>query len=126
MTQKMTLMNLALGILALSVATATFAQSASGSIHGTVLDPSGALIPAAQVTVASTNGFTRTLTSDGSGAFEVSGLAPGSYSISISAAGFTPALDSLQLSGDEVAKEEVKLRISVDQEIEVTADDSGR
>src|ERR1700753_4317626 len=38
-------------------------ESVRGSIRGTVLDPSGALIPEAQVTISNANGFSRTIQS---------------------------------------------------------------
>lgn len=98
-------------------------QTANGSIRGEVLDPSGALIPQAEITITSANGFTRTLVSGPQGTFEVSNLAPGSYSVSIDAKDFTPALEGgIQVAGNKVVEENIKLGISVEQEIEVTAD----
>lgn len=123
MATKMTSMNFAFGILMLGMSAAVPAQSTNGSLRGMVLDPSGALIPQAQVTVTNAAGFSRTLTSDSDGVFQLSHLAPGSYSVSINASGFTSALDSVQVAGDKVTSEEVKLGISVVQEIEVSAND---
>jgi hypothetical protein len=108
----------------LSIAASAIAQPASGTIQGTVLDPSGALIPQAQVIVTNANGFSRTLTSDGLGAFALPHLTAGSYTVSINAIGFTPALESIQVAASKVSSEDVKLGISVAQEIEVSADDA--
>jgi hypothetical protein len=130
MTKQTSLISIALGVTAMLGMTALgLAQSANGTpagtIRGTVLDPSGALIPQAQVTITNASGFSRTLKSGAMGAFVAPHLAPGSYSVSINAAGFTPALEGgVRVVGDKVTQENVKLGISVEQEIEVVADDS--
>ncbi|WP_182278141.1 carboxypeptidase-like regulatory domain-containing protein [Granulicella sp. 5B5] len=124
MTNKTASTTLALGILMLGMSAAALAQSTNGTLRGTVLDPSGALIPQAQVTVTSAAGYTRTLTSDGTGNFQLAHLAPGSYSVSINAIGFTPALESVHVTGNKVASEQIKLGISVSQQIEVSANDA--
>src|ERR1700743_3036901 len=64
------------------------AQTATGSVRGTVVDVSGALIPGAQVSVASGSGSTRSLKSNGQGVFEATGLVPGRYTVSVRAKGF--------------------------------------
>jgi hypothetical protein len=122
MTKKSTLTQFALGITLM--AAGALAQSTTGTIQGTVLDPSGALIPRAEVTITNSNGFSRKLKSGAAGSFEVPHLAPGSYSININATGFTPALEGVRVVGDKVTHENIKLGISVEQEIEVVADDS--
>ncbi len=80
---------LALLVLALSSLT-VFSQGAStGSISGTVLDPKGAVVAGATVTVKSvaTNQESTTQTS-GDGSFSVPALAAGVYTATITAAGF--------------------------------------
>jgi len=126
MTKK-TLTRFALGLTLM--ASGALAQSTNaipnGALQGTVFDPSGALIPRAQVTITNSTGFSRTLKSGATGSFSVPHLAPGNYSISINATGFTPALEGVRVVSDKVTHENVKLGISVEQEIEVVADDSG-
>jgi hypothetical protein len=109
-------------VLLLSTTAITFAQTAAGTIHGTVLDPSGALVPRARVTISNATGYSKTIKSGPSGAFELSRLTPGSYSISINATGFTPALEGgVRVVKDRITRENIKLGISVDQFIEVLA-----
>ncbi len=124
MTIKNNIVSLAFGLsILLSMAATALAQSTTGTIRGTVVDPSGALVPQAQITINNGAGFSRTLKSSPNGSFEVPHLAPGSYSVSINAMGFTPALDGgIQVLGDKVTKENIKLGISVDSEIDVNAD----
>jgi len=65
-------------------------QAQTGSIHGTVADPSGAVVPSASITLTGRNGASKFVMSGGDGAFVIDGLAPGSYTISVSAEGFAP------------------------------------
>ncbi|MBL8216083.1 MAG: TonB-dependent receptor, partial [Bryobacterales bacterium] len=81
-----------LGLLLLSSlisTTAAFAQATSGTITGSVTDPTGAAIPAVKVTVTETaTGLVRTSTSDESGNFRFLLLPVGNYRIDAAAEGF--------------------------------------
>jgi hypothetical protein len=85
--RKSAFLNMVFGVLMVCGALAG-AQSKTGSIHGTVTDPTGAVIPSSTVTVSDPSGQSRTATSGASGAYAVEGLAPGSYTLSVSANGF--------------------------------------
>ena len=68
------------------------AQSNSGSISGTVTDPSGAVVPGATVTVQNpVSGYLRTLKTDATGRFQFSNVPLNPYRLSVSAAGFGEA-----------------------------------
>jgi hypothetical protein len=60
-----------------------FAQTAS--LRGTVTDPSGAVIPAAVVTLTAPDGSTKTANTDKNGFYSFTGLATGTYSASATA-----------------------------------------
>jgi len=79
-------------LLALAVLLCTsvvFAQSDLGSISGIVKDPSGAVIPKAQVTVKNeATGTERTATTNEAGFYTVTNIPPGMYSVTADAAGF--------------------------------------
>ena len=125
MTKTNTVAQFAFGLaLTFGMAATVLAQSSNGTIKGTIVDPSGALVPQAQVTITNSRGVSRTLKSGSTGAFEVPHLAPGSYSVSINAMGFTPALEGIKVFGNKVTKEDIKLGISVVSEIDVNADDA--
>ncbi|MGA3223353.1 MAG: carboxypeptidase regulatory-like domain-containing protein [Acidobacteriaceae bacterium] len=65
------------------------AQSNSGSISGTVTDPSGAVVPGATVTVENpVSGYNRTVKTDGAGRFQFSNLPFNPYHLAASANGF--------------------------------------
>lgn len=75
--------------LLLVAAVSLSAQVTSGSVTGTVFDPTGSVVPAAKVTAAdSATAVTRTVTTGNEGVFVVSNLQPGTYEISIEAPGF--------------------------------------
>jgi hypothetical protein len=75
-------------LLSLGAASCTFAQS-TGSIRGTVTDPTGAAIANASVTATSTaTGTVRTITTNESGIYVFPNLPIGSYTLKISASGF--------------------------------------
>jgi hypothetical protein len=58
-----------------------------GTIRGTVTDPSAAVVPNAKV-VATGNGVTRTVNSDGQGRYTLPNMPPGQYTIRADAKGF--------------------------------------
>ena len=71
-------------------AVAVYAQSGNaGAVHGTVTDPSGAVIPNATVHLAnSASGLARTATSDALGQFVFANVPFNPYQITVSAPGF--------------------------------------
>ncbi len=75
--------------------TAAFAQFDTGTITGSVTDPSGAMVPNAKVTVTNTGtGIEKSYNSDSSGNFVASALPFGNYTVSASSAGFSTAKSS--------------------------------
>jgi len=65
------------------------AQTFQGSFAGTVTDPSGALIAAANVTALEQDkGFTRTVSTDSDGTFILPVLPPGHYTLTVEKDGF--------------------------------------
>ena len=79
-----------LPIAPFSVATpSAYAQAVTGSIVGTVTDPSGAVVSNATVVISLTGqNATHTVTTNDSGNYTQPDLPPGTYSIVITAAGF--------------------------------------
>jgi hypothetical protein len=94
------------------------AQTATGNVHGTVADPSGAVIPASTVTLTSSTGGMRTAASDATGGYAFDRVEPGRYTISASAEGFaqfTP-VEVLVFGGKSVTKNlALQLPIAVQQ-----------
>src|SRR5262249_43514531 len=67
-----------------------FGQTAStGALTGTVTDPQGAVVPNSTVTATNTGtGQTRSATTSSSGAYSISLLPPGQYTVKFEAGGF--------------------------------------
>lgn len=65
------------------------AQVLYGSISGSVVDPSGAVVPGAKVTATNAStGLARTDTTDASGRYRLLDVPEGAYTLSVSATGF--------------------------------------
>lgn len=74
-----------------AVTAPAFAQQ-RGAINGRVLDPAGLALPGASVVVTNVaTGFTREVVTAETGAYSVPNLEPGTYSVSVTMAGFGSA-----------------------------------
>lgn len=74
-------------ILLFGTAAFSDAQNRPGTLSGVVADPSGAVIPNAQIAVTGTAAFTSVAASDERGVYSLQ-LPPGEYAIEVSARGF--------------------------------------
>src|SRR5438445_4522863 len=86
----------------------------TGAIAGTVIDPSGALVPRAAVVINSQGtGEKRDLATDAEGSFSVQFLTPGNYDLTVQAAGFEPfILSGVQVQITEVSRLKIQLALS--------------
>jgi len=85
----------------------------SGSIAGSVKDTSGSFVPGATVTIARGAGTTQTATTDAQGQFLIGGLPPGTYTVTISAQGFTDVkLDAVVVTAGETARADAAMELA--------------
>jgi TonB-dependent receptor len=99
---------------------ATLAQGGKGSVSGRVTDTGGGILQGAQITVDP--GGARVV-SDLQGQFLVIGLAPGSYTVTISYLGFTTLTKTVTVSAGQVANTDAELAVSSqDSQVLVTAE----
>src|SRR5580704_3190 len=125
----MKLKKVILGLLAVLVIAAVMAPSlmaqslVSGDITGTVTDPSGAVVSGATVTLKSNaNGSTRTSTTGSNGTYRFSLLSPGSYTVSVSASGFSKAETQTSVNIGQATVSDVKMAVGANsQTVEVTS-----
>ena len=76
-----------------------FSQTETGSLVGTVTDPSGAVVTGAAVTATNNaTGATRRATTNGAGAYAIYSLPPGTYTILITATGFADFKQTLTVT----------------------------
>ena len=96
------------------VSTALFGQTtvSTGSIVGTVTDPSGALVDNAKVTVTNTEtNQIINLTSNASGAYNSGALSPGNYKVQVSAKGFNTVSQVVTVQVGNTATVNSKLQV---------------
>ena len=104
-----------------------FAQNQTAQLAGLVTDPSGAVVPNANlVAVNSNTGIVRTTTSNSEGYYTLPNLQPGSYTITVKAAGFqTSVREGLKLEETQSARVDFALQVGATvQSVEVTANAS--
>ena len=104
---------------------ATLIGAVTGTISGTLKDPSGAAIPGASVTVTNTaQGIQNKTTSDAKGTYAFPSLPVGRYDLQIQAAGFAPARRSgLAVDANSALQVDVTLAMAERTE-EVTVSES--
>src|SRR6185295_17191928 len=83
----------------LTLASSGFAQ-VTGRIYGSVVDPSGAQVPNAQVELRVQGGETAilTTTTTSEGIYVFAGVQPGTYDLSVTASGFSSRKIQVQVS----------------------------
>jgi hypothetical protein len=104
-------------LLLLTCSFACFAQAPAGGVRGTVTDPSGALIPSANVVLTNSTGGSQSATSGADGVFAFVHLVPGRYSASVTATGFAVlSLHDIMVFSDRTTPENVTLQLPVEQQ----------
>lgn len=116
---------LVLGVL-LALAVPGMAQSTRGALTGTITDATGALIPNANVVaVNATTGVKNTTVSTSSGDYRFTELAVGTYTVTVTAAGFeVGTATGVTVSINSVSALNVRLKVGTQSDT-VTVDASG-
>src|SRR5215510_14281445 len=104
---------LAGALTCLLFASRSLSQSSFGSITGSVKDPTGSLVPSAEVEVINDGtGTTRRVTTSAAGVFNVPNLDLGSYKVRVSAKGFTTyERADLNLAANQIINLDVQLTL---------------
>src|ERR1700683_5115209 len=85
----------------------------SGDIIGTVSDPTGAVLPGAEIQATTTaTGSQQTATANNSGAFRFAFLPPARYSIAVSAAGFQQSTQYVDVGVGQSATVNLQLAVA--------------
>lgn len=101
-----------LGILGALLILAVPASAQTGSIAGTIVDESRAVVPGATVTLTGPS-VRQTTTTGATGDYRFGNLAPGTYQISIMLSGFAPATrENIVVSSAEVAVPSIMLSLA--------------
>src|SRR5689334_2279466 len=105
------------------MAAITCAQAPTGAITGTVVDPTGAVVAGAVVTVTNPSTNTRRVVrTNSSGIYDVPALMPGNYNLKAEMSGFTTQVHSdIELQVAQVARIDVTLQLgNLAEVVEVT------
>jgi hypothetical protein len=116
---------LVLGLLPAGPVASAQGVGASADLTGTVIDPSGAEVPNAKVTVIETaKGIQRSVMTDEHGFYHLSGLAPATYKLSVEHTGFqTEVVSALPLNVGQTVVLDFHLTLSgITGQIEVNAE----
>src|ERR1700743_3481830 len=101
------------------------AQTAKGTVRGQVTDPSGAVIPNANVSLTTPDGHTvATVTSNANGSYQVNNLTPGTYIVIANADGFASSNSkAVSVTAGQTKQFDVALEIPGEkQQVEVNAE----
>jgi Carboxypeptidase regulatory-like domain len=99
----------------LSISFNATAQSGggAGSLHGTVYDPSGAVVPNATVEIHQlVSGYDRTTTTDANGNFSFPNVPFNPYHMTVTAAGFAPSALDVEVRSAVPASVKVNLQVT--------------
>ena len=104
------------------MAVTVVAQSTS-SLSGTVKDTAGAAISGAEVSLSNSQGMRRTALTGADGKFTFENVAPGTYSVAVSRAGFGSHNSAVQVVSQEQKELNIALEINpLSEEVTVTAE----
>jgi hypothetical protein len=97
--------------------------NATGTIQGTITDPSGAVVSNATVAVSQpSTGLKKVLLTNGSGYYSAGSLVPGTYRIQVQAAGFASTEEQIEVQVGNAANGDIKLGVgSSTTQVEVEA-----
>ena len=112
-------------ILCILLAPAAFSQSQNGSISGQVTDNSGAVVPQAKATLVSTErNISSVVQTDTEGRYSFPSLLPGTYDLTVDAAGFKGYVQrGIVLLANQAARVDASLQVGdAATKVEVTAD----
>ena len=102
------------------------APVATATLRGHIADPTGALIPGAKITITTSAGTAvTTVTADAAGAYQVNGLAPGSYIVGAVFEGFAPfASPAIAVAAGQVKRVDIAMAIEMEEQSVVVTDES--
>jgi hypothetical protein len=101
------------------------AQSNYAAISGSVLDPHHRPVPGAHVRVtASETGAKREVVSNATGIYEIAGLLPGTYTLTVESPGFTQSTKTIGLEVGQQARLDLQLQVGAESRT-VTVEASG-
>ncbi len=118
---------LAIALLTLMLPVTAAMAQATAQVSGTVVDPTGALVPGAKIVLTNlgTNAA-RTVTTNNDGLYNFTNVQPGSYSVTASGAGFNTFDAKVDVTVGGHFTIDPKLTISNNTTVEISADQTAQ
>ncbi|HEY0760973.1 MAG TPA: carboxypeptidase regulatory-like domain-containing protein, partial [Pyrinomonadaceae bacterium] len=115
---------LSLVVFCLLIASPVYSQSNYASLSGTVFDPQQKVLAGSSVQVTSENtGASRSAVTNELGSFQITGLLPGDYKISVQASGFATLTQKITLEVGQSMTLDLNLKVAtLNTVVEVNAD----
>jgi hypothetical protein len=99
----------------LGISSVTAQSINSGTVTGTVTDPSGAVVARAKVALSNAvTGYQQAVNTGNDGTFRVNNVPSNSYQLTASAAGFTPATQKIDVRGSVPLNVNLTLKVAVE------------
>lgn len=125
--KKLIARTLALILLTLSLSALAVPAYAQGSmeLRGTVIDETGAFIPAVPVVLDDGQGHKYTAQTDEQGRYRFTAIHPGVYTITVEVEGFATFTEQIDLTTRRTAAFDITLAVFIKDEIQVNDDQAG-
>jgi Carboxypeptidase regulatory-like domain/TonB-dependent Receptor Plug Domain len=108
----------------LGCALSGFAQSSSGTVHGSVVDPSGAVIAGASVTIENpVSHYSRSTVTDSQGRFEFANIPYNNYHLTVAVSGFQTGVEDINVRS--AVPLEVKVSLALGKETQTVTVEAG-
>ncbi|HEU4931229.1 MAG TPA: carboxypeptidase regulatory-like domain-containing protein, partial [Pyrinomonadaceae bacterium] len=120
----MRLMRLSLVVFCLLIASRAYSQSNYASLSGTVYDPQQKVLAGSSIQLTSeTTGASRSAVTNESGSFQISGLLPGDYKVTVQASGFATLTQKVTLEVGQSMTLDLSLKVAtLSTVVDVSAD----
>src|SRR5690242_11614980 len=114
-------------LVLMAFTSAALAQLETGTLSGTVTDPSGAVVANAKITAKNLGtGLTRAASSTANGTYTIVSLPPGRYEVSVEAAGFETLRQNVDVTVGGRATVDVAMKVgTTGTVVEVVAESAG-
>ena len=111
----------------LAQASAPAQTNSTATLHGHIADQTGAMIPGAKITITNALGVAVTsATADASGAYTVTGLAPGGYIVQANVDGFAPfSSPTVQLAASQSKRVDIAMAVEAAEQSVTVTDEEG-
>ena len=113
---RLTVVALILGALALAPAAAGAQDT---GISGTVTDTTGLVLPGVTVEATDAAGNVQVSFSDGTGTFTFSGLAPGTYQVTVTLPGFNAPAQEVEVAAGATASVDFEMAVGLEERVVV-------